>query len=419
MNRLVVIGNGFDLAHGLKTSYADFINWYWDYRMHMFANTYSSESKDYLCCFKTKFGEDGRELWSTIAFSHNYFNSTLGKVYIGKDIITSIIDDKKNYETKFSPFFSRIIQSIETKGWVDIENEYYKLLTEYALPALHVSAGKESVKDLNEQLLYIQQLLMQYLNEVEKVGTNAIKQINNEIYAPISTCDISIEKQHVATESYNWWLQQNERLLIQKAERFGLNVDEKISEVNHYKEKVNLRNYGFADSPSIFRLPDNICLVNFNYTHTVNLYWNKNVASLIHIHGRLDEPQGVIFGYGDEKDENFKRLQNLNNGECLKNVKSMRYLESVNYRNVLGFMEMAPFQVYIMGHSCGNSDRTLLNTIFEHKNCVSIKPYYYEKEDGTDNYIEIIQNISRNFTDMKLMRDRVVNKTQCEPLVKV
>ena len=30
MNRLVIIGNGFDIAHGLKTSYMDFINWYWD-----------------------------------------------------------------------------------------------------------------------------------------------------------------------------------------------------------------------------------------------------------------------------------------------------------------------------------------------------------------------------------------------------
>lgn len=28
MNRLVIIGNGFDLAHGLKTSYADFLEWY-------------------------------------------------------------------------------------------------------------------------------------------------------------------------------------------------------------------------------------------------------------------------------------------------------------------------------------------------------------------------------------------------------
>lgn len=101
-----------------------------------------------------------------------------------------------------------------------------------------------------------------------------------------------------------------------------------------------------------------------------------------------------------------------------KTDESIRYLETPNYRNVLSFLESEPFQVLIMGHSCGNSDRTLLNTIFEYKNCVFIKPYYYIKEDGTDNYIELVQNISRNLTDMKLMRDRVVNKTQCEPLVK-
>ena len=88
-----------------------------------------------------------------------------------------------------------------------------------------------------------------------------------------------------------------------------------------------------------------------------------------------------------------------------------------NYRRLLSFVDSAPYQIYIMGHSCGNSDRTLLNTLFEHRNCVSIKPYYHLKEDGTDNYIEIIQNISRNFNDMQLMRDRVVNKSYCRPLV--
>lgn len=30
MNRLILIGSGFDLAHGLKTSYKDFIFWYLD-----------------------------------------------------------------------------------------------------------------------------------------------------------------------------------------------------------------------------------------------------------------------------------------------------------------------------------------------------------------------------------------------------
>ncbi|OYQ49265.1 hypothetical protein CHU92_00385 [Flavobacterium cyanobacteriorum] len=30
MNRLIIIGNGFDLAHGLPTGYCNFIDWYWN-----------------------------------------------------------------------------------------------------------------------------------------------------------------------------------------------------------------------------------------------------------------------------------------------------------------------------------------------------------------------------------------------------
>ncbi len=29
MNRIILIGNGFDLAHGLETSYKDFIDDFW------------------------------------------------------------------------------------------------------------------------------------------------------------------------------------------------------------------------------------------------------------------------------------------------------------------------------------------------------------------------------------------------------
>lgn len=159
--------------------------------------------------------------------------------------------------------------------------------------------------------------------------------------------------------------------------------------------------------------------LNFNYTSTADLYIKKGNSefTLNHIHGELSKPDSVIFGYGDELDDNYKGLVKLNQNEYLKNVKSIRYLESDNYRKMLSFIESAPYQIFIMGHSCGNSDRTLLNTLFEHKNCASIKPFYYTKEDGTDNYMELVQNISRNFTSMQLMRDRVVNKTYCETII--
>ena len=39
-----------------------------------------------------------------------------------------------------------------------------------------------------------------------------------------------------------------------------------------------------------------------------------------------------------------------------------------------------------------------------------------KKEDNSDDYLNIVQNIMRNFNDMKMMRDKVVDKTRCKPL---
>ena len=30
INRIILVGNGFDLAHSLATKYEDFMSWYWD-----------------------------------------------------------------------------------------------------------------------------------------------------------------------------------------------------------------------------------------------------------------------------------------------------------------------------------------------------------------------------------------------------
>ena len=115
-------------------------------------------------------------------------------------------------------------------------------------------------------------------------------------------------------------------------------------------------------------------------------------------------------------DKDYKDILDKNDNELLNYVKSVKYLEADHYKDMLRFIEAEPFHVFIMGHSCGNSDRTLLNKIFEHKNCVSIIPFFYQKSDETNNYLEIVQNIYRNFTNMSLYRERVVSKPNCIPL---
>lgn len=219
MNRIVLIGNGFDLAHGLKTRYEDFINWYWDQRLHGIILEHQAVSADELCSMKI-YPTSGYDNWYLFSCGNSYFKNPFKNEWniTGREFIEELESKPDCFDIKYSPF----LKNIKTKGWVDIENE------------------------------------------------------------------------------------------------------------------------------------------------------------------------------------------------CLRHIKSIHYMESDNYRKVLEFIEADTFQIIIMGHSCGNSDRTLLNTLFEHRNCVSIKPYYYIK--GEDNYLELIQNISRNFTGMKLMRDRVVNKTYCETI---
>ena len=405
MNRLVLIGNGFDLAHGLKTSYADFIDWYKAYRLQQLSQIHNNISKEPLLTIRLK----GRQAFSIYIQGLVWDNPKASLV----DMFDYIVGEDQHVEAIPTPFYDRLIKSIETKGWVDIENEYYQLLKEYSIN----KPSDEHLQQLNEQLQYLQELLIKYLTEITQQEIGVHGEIKHAIYEPIKTEDIAVEGKD-AWESYvKTEIDKDERKLEYKASYYGISTSLKYDIQDYKKNPWEITSN--RDYPELARLPQQIMFLNFNYTNTPEKYLNREVATIVPIHGELDKPESVIFGYGDEIDPSFKQLRDLNNGECLKNVKSMRYLETPSYHKVMSFIESAPFQVLIMGHSCGNSDRTLLNTIFEHKNCISIKPYFYQKEDGSNNYIELIQNISRNFNDMKLMRDRVVNKMQCEPLPQI
>lgn len=367
MNRIILIGNGFDLAHGLKTSYADFINWYWSEWGKRLRCGQGKLEDDGLCSFKLNDGIDLHS-WAYV-FGWYYQRQNPSIPWDDNEVVGLVKQDKKLCEFAFKDFFFKeICNSVETKGWVDIENLYYVYLsqkTEYYI----------SPKDANVDLELIREKLIEYLAVVQnRISDDMVKDnLKAWMREPFKESDISHE---------------------------GLNY----GNIKMEFVKARMKKISFS--------PERILMLNFNYTTLADLYLPK---TCIHIHGELSNPKSVIFGYGDELDADYKKLSEKNDNEYLRNIKSIKYLESPNYRNLLGFIESSPYQVYIMGHSCGNSDRTLLNTLFEHRNCCSIKPFYYVKEDGTDNYIELAQNISRNFTDMKLMRDRVVNKEFCDP----
>lgn len=417
MNRIILIGNGFDLAHGLKTSYADFIDWYWGEWGKRLLRGGSRLEEDGLVSFQLNdkiIGNSWASIWAWYVKKTNPFEP-----WNNEDILELAKSNKElsNFAIT-SSVLEELCMQLKERKWVDIENVYFR----------HLSNDHEKPEKVNAELAVIRKRLIDYLTEVQNSASNVgVKDdLRKKMLAPFNKRDIAIG----SLEKWREMLEQREYYQMEVwHELIPLYFDSakswiQISNVDNFlynhADEINENGIvSFEDNkiPIGLLLPDRMMLLNFNYTSIADSYFpSVERFNVNHIHGELSKPESVVLGYGDEIDENYKKISDKNVNEYLKNIKSIKYLESPNYRNLLDFIESDTYQIFIMGHSCGNSDRTLLNTLFEHRNCVSIKPFYHKWDDGTDNYMELVQNISRSFTDMKLMRDRVVNKTYCETI---
>ena len=90
MNRLVIIGNGFDIAHGIKTSYKNFINRYCNQRIDSFVGNATKVSKDCLCKITIKEKSD-ISCWNVFSHQNNCFKDKNGNRQLsGYDIIQEI-----------------------------------------------------------------------------------------------------------------------------------------------------------------------------------------------------------------------------------------------------------------------------------------------------------------------------------------
>lgn len=138
MNRIIIIGNDYDLAHGLKTRYEDFINWYFDEWVQKLRVCHKHRESDELCEYVSK-----NNHWYNILYE-NY--NIITKQPDGKGLIYAI-KDNPYFDYKQSRFLERITKCIEKNNWVYIEKEYYNLLS-----LDFESSDNESIAKLNNEL---------------------------------------------------------------------------------------------------------------------------------------------------------------------------------------------------------------------------------------------------------------------------
>lgn len=370
MNRLILIGNGFDLAHNLETKYQDFILGYLkrSFRSSVNGGSYEDDlisvrlvSDVSYCTNQPSFNgvEEMVEYFFKIV---GIFSLSENKIYLpGRHTMYYFYNPFRF--TVQSDFFRDLLTKCADQNWVDIENEYYDELKSIL-----------KIRDDDDKLIR--------LNELNK------------------SLECLIKGLHV-------YLSRIEKPTINPG---ILNIfDEKILE-REIDEQVR-----FED-----RLPEETYILNFNYTDTIDLYTSllpkERRYRVNYIHGKIDDLDNrLVFGFGDELDPDYETMEKERTKGFFKFIKSFWYFRTKNYHELTRFIDSDPFQVFVWGHSCGLSDRTMLNMIFEHKNCKSIKIFYYEK-DGWDNYTEVTEEISRHFSDKKAMRKKIVNYKYSTPL---
>lgn len=310
MIHLFLIGNGFDLAQKLETSYADFI---FSYLNKSYIK--ASEAKDF----------EYKDILVSIKLRNNYTQE-----------ITSLKDfvNPTFFNISFKDdMFKQCFHDAEKKNWADIEYVFFKALSN------SFNNGLDNINELNKSLKKIKEELIDYLDKLKYNKSNQ---------------DIS-------------------------------NIIHKLFEKNPDKDN------------------DSFIFLNFNYTSTLDQYIedynNYRKIHTIHIHGKLnDSSNPIIFGYGDESDPIYEKIEQTYNNEYLEHFKSFLYLQTGNYNNLFDLIDDKEYHIYVLGHSCGLSDRVLLKELFENEKCTRITIYPYKKKDGSTDVLEKIQQISRHFS---------------------
>jgi hypothetical protein len=325
MNKLVIIGNGFDLAHGLPTSYGDFINWFWS----NIRSTYKDESTkqlvhidemNYLYVkYPTNCFADFAKNLKEYSDYHGYrFNQNEISCHKTQGSPGSIFEFK-------SDFFKLICKNHSIQNWVDIENEYYKLLKECLK-----ETDNSKVKKLNDEFEQIKNLLERYLKE-QIIDKYNFKKPNGNIDTLLKHFRVF----PLRTDSNSY------------LEEFPKNLHKKLIQENNIKLKAESTGTLQNDIWNNI-ISENYIILNFNYTQSIdqietmmgNRYNLKTYgkAEQIQIHGRLNDPDNEInFGFGDEMDSHYQEIEEKDDNEYLKYIKSFQYLQNSNYKKVLDF----------------------------------------------------------------------------------
>ena len=378
MTDLLIVGNGFDLYHGLPTRYTDFLKFisYWS----IFWDNYNGEAKAQVCTpFRVKLSEQNEiieESMRDFASHQGYYK------YEHLEFINSHID---NLWIQY--FLKKQLSSV---NWIDFEGEIYnvlKLVEEYYSEFI-----PEMRKRNDAPIKYIPGDMSTVINIFKKNCPEEYIDFTQEI---ISRRDTEKDK-----------LKNNKEMLLSTMKR---ELDDLIKCLDYYLldfvSNIKVEQY----SEQIKEL-SYINLLNFNYTYTYASVYGKNSLREHHrIHGDCLE-EDMVLGIPDESfpstldyiyfQKYFQRIQKRT-GNYYKS-----WITEPNAREKS--LEDVPINVFIMGHSLADSDKGILKEIFMNDFVYKITIFYHSQMAYEQQVINLVSMFGKDFVIEQTANDRIV-----------
>jgi len=354
-NKIFLIGNGFDIAHTFKTKFSDFAE-------HFIDNKIIPELTNAI-----KNGQSNHSL-----FNYDFLNIMAKK---GGGVI-----QEDNYEDMIW-YYSHGNKIDDLKKYLRANyNTLNSILTNSLLAKLYSNTDRNWFDIENAYFRELITYKNKALRNPNKFNIKNLENLNSE-FALIKN----------AVKEY--------------LNNLEIETDEKIGD---------FLNYQFRDIQSAY-------VINFNYTSTVKQYiTNSEKITVNHVHGSLKEDY-IIFGYGNDQNTDYQEIKDLEIDEFLRHFKTFDYLNNRNYYLIQSqaLEKYDEYEVFVLGHSLGLTDKTLLSEILNSDKCKKI--HFFKRKDLKDEpekvketFREMTYSASRIVTNEKLLRKKVVNFEQSE-----
>ena len=369
--KILLIGNGFDLAHGLPTSYKDFLDFC---KMVRELYTYPIIDNEYNQKKLIDWNTDKTIKSKLLECYENRKNCFEDKITTQCKELDELYDCIK--ENVWINYFLEREKSIG-ENWIDFESEISNVVQAIETLKGYIERDEDvlKIKDTKQQtIIYFLKIAKKSLQDVFN-----LKRIDGFIE------DISIELDK----------------LIRSLEIY---ICEFVNEIDIIKENDDIKTI----------TPDYV--LSFNYSNTYErIYGQSKEVTYDYIHGKADIENNVdtcnlVLGIDEylEDDKNdklefiafkkfYQRIYKSTDSTYMKWVEQIKKYPEVNHN------------LFIFGHSLDKTDRDILKLLICNDN-VTTKIYYYRKNKNDKKELgKLIKNLVRI-----MGQDELISRTMGE-----